>query len=91
MRQVGESEELLDWHEREGIGEIDAVGDGVVAGNLEAGRAAKQAAPTSVMGAPASETADKVSGLKREQSAVSLFAAEPPRGVSEHTAPAASA
>jgi peroxiredoxin len=27
-------------------------------------------------------------GLKREQSAVSLFAAEPPRGVSEHTAPA---
>ncbi len=24
-------------------------------------------------------------GLKREQSAVSLFAAEPPRGVSEHT------
>ncbi|HEY7405253.1 MAG TPA: TlpA disulfide reductase family protein [Candidatus Angelobacter sp.] len=26
-------------------------------------------------------------GLKREQSAVSLFAAEPPRGVSEHTAP----
>ncbi len=28
------------------------------------------------------------SGLKREQSAVSLFAAEPPRGVSEHTAPA---
>jgi peroxiredoxin len=28
-------------------------------------------------------------GLRREQSAVSLFAAEPPRGVSEHTAPAA--
>ncbi len=27
-------------------------------------------------------------GLTREQSAVSLFAAEPPRGVSEHTAPA---
>ena len=27
-------------------------------------------------------------GLRREQSAVSLFAAEPPRGVSEHTAPA---
>ncbi|HET9840317.1 MAG TPA: TlpA disulfide reductase family protein [Candidatus Angelobacter sp.] len=27
-------------------------------------------------------------GLKREQSALSLFAAEPPRGVSEHTAPA---
>jgi peroxiredoxin len=27
-------------------------------------------------------------GFKREQSAVSLFAAEPPRGVSEHTAPA---
>jgi peroxiredoxin len=27
-------------------------------------------------------------GLKREQSAVSLFAGEPPRGVSEHTAPA---
>jgi peroxiredoxin len=27
-------------------------------------------------------------GLNREQSAVSLFAAEPPRGVSEHTAPA---
>jgi peroxiredoxin len=27
-------------------------------------------------------------GLKREQSAISLFAAEPPRGVSEHTAPA---
>jgi peroxiredoxin len=27
-------------------------------------------------------------GLKREQSAVSLFASEPPRGVSEHTAPA---
>lgn len=27
-------------------------------------------------------------GLKHEQSAVSLFAAEPPRGVSEHTAPA---
>jgi peroxiredoxin len=27
-------------------------------------------------------------GLEREQSAVSLFAAEPPRGVSEHTAPA---
>jgi thiol-disulfide isomerase/thioredoxin len=27
-------------------------------------------------------------GLKREQSAVSLFAAEPPRGVSEHTASA---
>jgi peroxiredoxin len=26
-------------------------------------------------------------GLKREQSAVSLFAAEPPRGVSEHNAP----
>jgi peroxiredoxin len=26
-------------------------------------------------------------GLQREQSAVSLFAAEPPRGVSEHTAP----
>jgi peroxiredoxin len=26
-------------------------------------------------------------GLRREQSAVSLFAAEPPRGVSEHTAP----
>ena len=26
-------------------------------------------------------------GLKREQSALSLFAAEPPRGVSEHTAP----
>src|SRR5215813_4720787 len=26
-------------------------------------------------------------GLSREQSAVSLFAAEPPRGVSEHTAP----
>ena len=27
-------------------------------------------------------------GLRREQSALSLFAAEPPRGVSEHTAPA---
>jgi peroxiredoxin len=27
-------------------------------------------------------------GLRREQSAVSLFAGEPPRGVSEHTAPA---
>jgi peroxiredoxin len=27
-------------------------------------------------------------GLRREQSAVSLFAAEPPRGISEHTAPA---
>lgn len=27
-------------------------------------------------------------GLKREQSVVSLFAGEPPRGVSEHTAPA---
>jgi hypothetical protein len=27
-------------------------------------------------------------GLRREQSGVSLFAAEPPRGVSEHTAPA---
>jgi len=30
-------------------------------------------------------------GLRREQSAVSLFAAEPPRGVSEHTGPTARA